>query len=361
MEGKDGTGADHLDDPLPETTQLPAIEIDSHLTALAERPQGHHVFHALRILEAHYADSPRLGTSARPRQDKVRLSQEAELAFPPTSIASFTAPTKSKPGKLVNRFFGLFGTQGPLPLHLTEYARDRQRNHRDPTFLDFANMFTHRMLGLLYRAWSAAEPAPSFDRRDSDPFEGKVAAISGYKGATLDDRDAMPDLAKRYFAGHLSSGVTHPEGLMAIIRAFFTAPVELQNFVGTWLYLDPGDRWSLGANMGLGQATSIGDKVWSRSSKFRLRIGPLSLADYERLLPGGGSLKRLESIVRNYMGDVFEWDVNLVLKAEDVPQAVLGQTTRLGHTSWIGERKEDGDADELYLDPRALSQPIQWG
>ena len=360
MEGEDGSGSDHLNDPLPVATVVPAPHQDTLLDGLVENPKAYHIFHALRIIEAHYDKNPRLGMSTRPKQDRVRMGQEAEMAFPPTTIRSFQAPTDKEPGVLINRFFGLFGTHGPLPLHLTEYARDRQRNHRDNTIVDFANIFTHRMLSLLYRAWASAEPAPSFDRPDSDPFEGKVAAIAGHKGAQLAERDAMPDQAKRYFAGYLSNGPRHADGLMSIIKAFFSAPVQLQNFVGTWLHLDPGDRWALGARAGLGQATSIGDKVWSRASKFRLRIGPLSLQEYERILPGEPSLKRLEAIVLNYMGDVLEWDVNLVLHADEVPKSVLGQTTRLGHTSWIGERKSQDDADELFLDPRALSRPMEW-
>lgn len=360
MEGEDRTGTDHIDDPMPVSTVVPAPKKETLLDGLANKPQAYHIFHALRIIEAHYSDAPRLGESKRPSQDKVRLGQEAEMAFPPTTIRSFSMPQGDAPGKLINRAFGLFGTHGPLPLHLTEYARDRQRNHRDHTFVDFANLFTHRMLGLFYRAWSSAEPSPSFDREGNDPFEEKVAALAGHKGKQQQDRDSMPDLSKRYFAGFMASGPRHADGLMSIISAFFDSKVELQHFVGTWLKLDPDDRWALGASTGLGQGTSIGEKVWSRSSKFRLRIGPLKLADYERILPGGPSLKRLEAIVLNYMGDVFEWDVNLVLKADEVPKSVLGKTTRLGHTSWIGTRTSNEDADELYLDPRALSRPIEW-
>ncbi len=360
MEGEDRPGTDHLEDPMPVSTVVPVFKQDTLMDRLLADPQGHHIFHALRIIEAEYSDNPQLGKSSRPSQDRIRVGQEAEMAFPPSTIAALTLPTKDAPGRLTNRFFGLFGPHGPLPLHLTEYARDRSRNHRDHTFIEFANLFTHRMISLLYRAWSSAEPAPSFDRPDSDPFETKVAAIAGHKGKEMLDRDAMPDLSKRYFAGFLSNGPRHGEGLMSIIAAFFDAKVEIEHFVGTWLHLEPNDRWALNGQAGLGQATSIGEKVWSRSSKFRLRIGPLTLKEYERVLPGTGSLKRLEAIVLNYLGDVYEWDVNLVLKADEIPKSVLGQTTRLGHTSWIGERKSTDDADELYLDPRALSRPLEW-
>lgn len=321
---------------------------------LTERPEEHHVFQAMRIIEAAYPDSPRLGESRRPREDRVRLGQEAELAFPPSSIASFEPATGSKPGRLTNRFFGFFGPQGPLPLHLTEYARDRLRNKRDGTFVAFANMLTHRFMSLFYRAWAAGQPAASYDRAD-DPMARRIAALGGFHGKGLSNRDAMPDDARYHFAAHFAQGAKNPEGLVSIVSTFFSVPVELIQFVGTWLELEPEDTWQLGKPAGLGQTTSIGNKVWSRTSKFRLQIGPLPIEDYERLLPGGQSLERLQAIVRSYVGDTMDWDVNLILAGEDVPRACLDGTTRLGQTSWVKSRNDDDsppeDAGDLYVQP----------
>ena len=177
----------------------------SHFDRLIEAPQEHNLFHALRVIEAHYADAPRLGESRRPREDRVRLGQEAELAFPPSTISDYKPGKDGAPDKLTNRFFGLFGPHGPMPLHLTEYVRDRRRNHRDHTLQAFADMLTHRMMSLLYRAWSRGQPAPSFDRAD-DHVARKVAAFTGYLGDHLHDRDAMPDLARLSYAGHMAQG-----------------------------------------------------------------------------------------------------------------------------------------------------------
>jgi type VI secretion system protein ImpH len=324
----------------------------THFAQLARSPQTHHLFHALRILEARFADAPRLGESRRASQDRVRLEQVPELAFPPSTIASFQPPRQGRPARLVNRFFGLFGPHGPLPLHLTEYARDRQRNHRDNTFVAFANMLTHRMTGLFYRAWAQGQPAPSFDRGKDDMVEARVAALAGYAGQPMRGADAMPDLAKRHFAGLLASGSKHPDGLIAILSAFFDAPVRLQQFVGSWLTLEPSDRWRLGARTGLGAGTSLGSRVWSRGAKFRLVVGPLDLASYRRLLPGQGALERMEAVVRNYIGDRLDWDVNLVLKAAEVPRTALGAGAALGHTTWVGRRRDmRHDANDLYLTP----------
>jgi len=324
----------------------------THHARLSADPGSHHIFLALRILEAHHADRPRLGQSRRPAQDAVRLGQDPQMGFPRTTVSGYGPAPRGGRMRLANLAFGLFGPQGPLPLHLTEYALERSRKHRDTAFVAFADLLTHRLMSLFYRAWTTGQPAPSFDRAGADPLARKVAALAGRDGAALAGRDAMPDLAKLHFAGHLSAGPKSAEALVSMLSAFFSAPVKLHPFVASWLELEPDDRWQLGRPAGLGRSTSIGTRVRSRSAKFRIRIGPVGLAEYRRLLPGNGSLERLEAIVRNHVGDALDWDVNLVLRAEEVPRSALGGSTALGHTSWIGTRRADArDADDLYLAP----------
>ncbi|MDO6590545.1 type VI secretion system baseplate subunit TssG [Loktanella sp. D2R18] len=327
-------------------------EADSDLTRLAalrDEPHAYHIFQALRLIEATHPDKPRLGRSQRPSEDPVRLTQDVDLAFPTSTISDFAEDPEGGPDRLSQRMFGLFGPNGALPLHITEYARDRQRNDDDPTFIAFADMFHHRMMSLLYRAWASGQPAISFDRPDDDPFDDKVAAFAGFSGQAFEDRDAMPDLAKRHFAGLMGGGPRHEAGLQAIIAQFFNADVRIENFVGSWLVLEPHDRAQLGG-VALGQNTTLGEKVWSREAKFRVLIGPLDQADYDRLLPNGASFKRLTAIIRNYVGDMLDWEVNLILRASDVPPTALGQSCGLGLTSWIGQRP-DRDADDLSLSP----------
>lgn len=338
-----------------EGDERPAPDPLRRLRGLVAEPRKYHLFQALRIIEAAHAEHPRLGLSIRPAQDPVRIGQQAELAFPPVTITEFTPrdPATGRPGRLRQLFFGLFGPMGPLPVHITEYARDRERNARDRTLTAFADLFHHRLASLLYRAWASGEPAPSFDRPDDDPFAQNVAAVAGLRGAAFRDRDAMPDLAKLHFAGRLADASRSEEGLLAIVSAFFRAPCSIESFVGSWLELDPSDRWVLGGPARLGRSASIGTRVWSRQAKFRFRIGPLPLAEYERLLPGGDSLRRLVAIVRNYLGDALDWEVNLVLAKGEAPPLRLGTTGKLGWTTWIGRAASTREADDLHLHPAA--------
>ncbi len=312
----------------------------------------------MRALEAEHRRAPRFGQSVRPAEDAVRLGQEASVDFAPAMLAGWMPGEDGRADRLIVHFFGLFGPDGPLPLHLTEYARDRLRNERDATFQRFADLFHHRALSLMYRAWADVRPTVAFDRPETDRFAAYAGALAGLGTDSLRDRDAMPDLTKLHFAGLLANQSKHAEGLSAILSAFFTTPVRVETFVGSWLTLGEQDHTRLaggGEPAQLGGGALLGGRVWSRQHKFRLVFGPLSMAEYERLLPGGPSFHKLVPIVRNYAGDVLAWDVQFVLKRREVPDTRLGQAGRLGWTTWLKPRRSLQDAADLILDASADS------
>ncbi len=336
------------------------------LDRLAEAPEQFDFNRVMREVEALNPDRPRLGRSVRPSEDAIRLAQEASVEFAPAMLAGWKTGEGEQADRLIVHFFGLFGPDGPLPLHLTEYARDRLRNERDPTLQRFADLFHHRALSLMYRAWADCRPTISFDRPDSDRFGAYVGALAGLGMASLRGRDAMPDLTKLHFAGLLANQTRHADGLAAILSSFFTTPVQVECFVGSWLVLQQPDLTRLGGSEAaatVGDGALLGGRVWSRQHKFRLVFGPLSLEDYERLLPGGSSFHKLVPIVRNYAGDVLAWDVRFVLRRREVPDTRLGRQGRLGWTTWLKPRRSLRDAADLVLDAGAdsMAQKIDGG
>jgi len=323
------------------------------LDKVAAAPHAYDFNRVMRELEAAHPGRARFGRSVRPSEDAVRLGQEASVEFASSMLAGWESGAEGRPDRLMVRFFGLFGPDGPLPLHLTEYARDRLRNERDATFQRFADLFHHRALSLMYRAWADVRPAVSFDRPKDDRFATYVGSLAGLGMASTRDRDAMPDLTKLHFAGLLANQTRHADGLAAILSTFFTMPVQVECFVGSWLTLPRRDHTSLSGERGgatLGAGALLGGRVWSRTHKFRLVFGPLSLVEYERLLPGGTSFHKLVPIVRNYAGDVLGWDVRFVLRRREVPDTRLGQQGRLGWTTWLKPRRNLRDAADLLLD-----------
>jgi predicted component of type VI protein secretion system len=93
----------------------------------------------------------------------------------------------------------------------------------------------------------------------------------------------------------------------------------------------------------------VGTAVWSSQHKFRVVLGPMGYGDYLDFLPSAGRIRRLVALVRNYAGDEWAWDVNLVLKREEVPLLSLDGRSRLGWTTWLGERTVKTDADDLIF------------
>jgi type VI secretion system protein ImpH len=323
-------------------------------TALAATPEAFELFEALRRYECTHPERPRLGESVRPVDDAVRLGATPSLAFAPRGIDRFEPAASGRPARLDNLVFGLFGPNGPLPLHLTEYVMQRARNAKDITLLAFANIFHHRMLSLFYRAWANAQPTVQFDRPEHDRFRLYVGALVGLATPGLDNRDELPDQYKRYFAGRLLTQARNAEGLNHLLEHFFAVPVRVVEFVADWMRLPVAAYLRMGVSAqtaSMGRTTVIGRYVWGAQQRFRLRVGPLRQYEFKRFLPGGEALRQLVAAVKTYVGEEKIWDVQLVLKRDEIPATRLGHAGRMGLSTWMGEPRGDTDADQVVLRP----------
>jgi type VI secretion system protein ImpH len=330
----------------PDTLRVDAL--------LGEKPHRFGFFQALRRLECLHLDQPRIGEATTLRDEYLRLGQDPSLAFAPSTLSSYQQRGGGRPPRLGVYFFGLFGPNGALPLHLTEYARDRMRNSGDRTFAAFADVFHHRMLSLFYRAWAQAQPTVSFDRPESDRFGGYMASLMGLGMPAFKGRDAAPDLAKLYYCGHFSLQTKNADGLRDLLADYFEVPVAIEEFQGSWVEIPEAERLRVGeseATGTLGVSTIVGSRIWDRQLKFRVVCGRMGLDDYERLLPDSPSLHRMKALVRTYIGDELVWDLQLILKREEIPELELGRSGRLGWTTWLLSQPATRDADEFVLDP----------
>ena len=322
------------------------------LTQLQLEPYKYGFYAALRQMECLYKNKPRLGYSVKPADDAVRLGQKPSLQFAPSTLASFEAKS-GKASILKVFFFGVFGANGPLPLHLTEYVRNRIRNSKDDTFAEFADMFHHRLLSLFYRAWADKEPTVQLDRPDKDRFTFYLGSLLGIGESSLQRRDVISDHTKLHFAAHLGCHTRHASGLESILTEYFQMPIRIHEFIGEWLNIPEDSYCFLDQDTHTGQlgvSAVIGTRSWQCQHKFRISIGPLNLQEYESFLPMSTRLEQLQCLVRNYIGFEYAWDVNLVLKKAEVPAAQLGKYGRLGWTSWLQTGKRETEVNNLYLD-----------
>jgi type VI secretion system protein ImpH len=327
------------------------------LRAIGERPWNYGFYAALRRVEAHWRDKPRLGTARRPVDEPVRLGQAPDLSFAPSSLHAVRPADAYGPPRIEVRFFGLFGPNGPLPLHLTEHARERLLHHADDTFSRFADLFHHRLLLLFYRAWAQGQPTTSLDRPGDDRFGAFVGSLAGVGTAAYRGRDDAPHHAKLHFAGLLARQVRNADGLASLLSGYLRRRVVVEPYVGTWLALPDSERTGIGragvlggGAAALGRNTVLGRTVWDRQHHFRLHVGPLDGPAFDSLLPGGSALPAVVALVEQYVGLELGWDLRLRLQAAAVQPTRPGRHGRLGWTSWLGQADRRQDA-ELTLVP----------
>jgi type VI secretion system protein ImpH len=328
--------------------------------ALAAQPWRWDFFVALRHVEAAHPQLPRLGQARRPGDEPVRLGQPPDMGFAPASLAAVAPGVAGGPARMDVRFLGLWGPNGPLPLHLTAQARERLLQHKDPTLVRFADLFHHRMLLLFYRAWAQALPVVQLDRPGQDRFADFVGSLIGTGGPAWRGRDAAPDHARLAFAGVLSRQVRNADGLAHMLSTFLKRPVRVESFVGRWMALPPQERSRLVGRAGgrarssvarLGGGAVLGRAVFDRQHQCRIHIGPLDFSAFKDLLPGGSALAPVQALVQQYLGHELGWDLRLELQASQVPSTCLGRSGQLGWTSWIGQRRP-GLPAALHLLPR---------
>lgn len=311
--------------------------VDQTLATLSERIRACDFIAAVRQMECAHPEKPRVGEAVHVQGDIVRLSQNVALGFQGTALHSLESSRGASDYRLHVNFLGLLGSNGPMPLHFTEYADQRTRHHADPTFKEFLDLFNHRLISLFYRASVQFDPVISFDRSDENSYTEFLGALCGLLPEASNHRDAIADSVKRHYPGWFGNSCKSPDGIVALLSDYFDLPVKVREWVGDWLPLPQESLIRLGSgepSVRLGRSMYVGRRVWSTRHKFRIQLGPLDWETFASFKPGGLRARTLHDLVRNYVGDEWDWDLELKLLPGDVRALALNRKCSLGFDSW---------------------------
>jgi type VI secretion system protein ImpH len=329
--------------------------VDDLWAALERTPHAFDLFFTLRMIEGRQANLPRLGRAMHPYEEPVRIGQDPSLLFAPSTLAKAQRlESLGGVGKLWQYAFGLFGPNGPMPTHISELAHERKTHARDNTLTAFADIFHHRAAVLFFRAWANAQSTNSLDRSDDDSFSRYVGSLVGYGTPHLQARDRVSAHSLRHVSGHLVRQTRNAEGLEKTLEIAIGTNAEVCMWRFGWLKLEPNEQTQLGRagfDKGLGVGAVAGRRVPDRQHRIRVRLGAMRLDQYQALLPIGRLFQLIIDWVRNYVGYEFAWELQLVLRRDEVPASQLGAHTQLGWTSWLSSANRKRDADDLVLTP----------
>lgn len=291
---------------------------------------------ALRIIRMHLLGGGGDRVADGPGLDTVRTRPEPSLGFPASDVISVKDAAAEGDGIVITAtFLGLYGASSPLPAH---YAEDLLAEAATESSLtrDFLDILHQRIYQLYFACWSKyrlfLKVAEERQPRDLE----RLFCLGGMGAIRLREGEAEVAPLLRYtgLLGQPRSAL----GLQTLLRDALSSPkLEVQEYAPRRVDIPADQRTHLGvANISLGIDTVLGAEKLDLTGKFRIRIGPLCKSDYDSFIPGGLRYHRLARLVRLYLCDPLEYDLELVLaagQAEPVRLGVAG-AHRLGWNSW---------------------------
>lgn len=333
---------------------------NSLLMKLFDKPGAFNFFQAIRLIELYHFNQVRNENGKDFLLGKyLRFTSEIGLEFKATDIEKILAQKSDKDQilsfELSVNFMSFLGSQGVLPIPFTEMSLQKIRQ-KDRGFVDFLNIFINRTLLLFYQAWKKQHAFLGYERDflsgriniQQQLFENLMGCTSSLQSTT----DIYPALLfnTAHFAKRSRNSIT----LQQILSAYFQVPSKVLTFQGEWLNLPEEDcsRLSASSNFNrLGIETHLGKRIYFCQHRIRIQLGPLTYLQWQRFLPKhANTLKKIFRLIQSYIELHLTFDVQLILKKEDIPCFQLGNNNfHLGWNSWLYTNKFTQDSFDVIL------------
>ena len=343
-------------------------------SALREAPFCFDFIQAVRLLHGLASHRGPVGRDVAPAEEVVRFAVHRDLGFPASQIhdLSLSSSDDETPPMMTVAFIGLTGPSGVLPTHYSELVMEQAGpDGTAGPLAAFLDMFHHRLISLFYRAWERNHLHLSPDPRVRARFHAYLLAIIGEFLRPAQDPSSEETLSLLRHVELWVQKRRSAEGLRYLLLDRLNDPeepvgsptdrigVEIVPFVRRRVdeELDRRLRLTSSASGGaIGHGAVLGSRVCDWQGQFRLRIGPLAASQFSLLQPPARSqesrpapseFQDLVELTRRYVGPEFDFDIILVLRAEEVPACRFDrdrEPPRLGR-SWLITRTPDQDLE----------------
>jgi type VI secretion system protein ImpH len=192
---------------------------------------------------------------------------------------------------------------------------------------------------------------------EEDHFTQRLLDLVGMGTPGLQERQSIPDEALLHYLGLLDLQPRSAAALEQILEDYFEVPVEVEQFVGAWYRLDSASQSRVeegdteAEQLGIGAV--VGDEVWDQQSRVRIKLGPMGLERYREFLPQGSAYEPLRAVSRFFSNDEFDFEIQLILKREEVPSCEVGSdrdaAPQLGWVTWLKSVPFQREASETIL------------
>jgi type VI secretion system protein ImpH len=307
------------------------------LDRLREQPALFGFVRAVELLQRASPGSVPIGREGPASSEALRLRPALDLGFADADVARVTPLPDAAPGGprhlLETRFMGLYGQASPLPAYFTENLVELDEPNPIREFID---LFHHRMLSLAFRVMTKHRLA------DGREHAERLGALVGQRAGAGREEDPLPARALLACGGLMSQQPRSASALGTALTFWLEAPVEVEQCVPRWAALPAERQVRLGvANCALGADCIIGERLFERSTSFRIVVGPIPYPELSPLLPGGRASSLLRELVAEFNAEGLDYDVEAILAADQLPPPRLDSTLRLGWDAHIAGQGAD--------------------
>jgi len=291
---------------------------------------------------------------------ELDIASHTGVSPAPLAVSGFKR--KGMRASVKSALAGLIGPLGSMPSAYNEIILREERN-RSKALASFFDLFSARMAELFADACEKYRIARRLrwgGSRKDNAFITTVLALTGFGTKRLTERSGVDEDLVLRFSGFFAARNRNAANLRAMLEEFSGLPIEIELFRGRWLAIPEEERSRMGQLHGvqLGVNATAGAAIRDFSGGFRVVIGPLGYTDYLSLAPGGRNITELFALTRLYVGSALDFDIQVILRKEDIPFCQLGQggegggkeagdPPRLGWNSWARVApagKDSGDA-----------------
>jgi type VI secretion system protein ImpH len=268
--------------------------------------------------------------------EDIFFETDSSLAFPPSDVSSLNIrhPQQISISLPMMNLLGIT-TPTPLPIGLADYAnRDRKGSAALQSFLSIMQNRIHHLLVEAMRKYNIWRDAGSPAMRLFEKLTAR--SLEQFEGYDL------------FWLSAFSNKTRSADTLKRIIQSIWKdIPVSIEENVGRWTTVE--NRRPLGRDLHLGRsAIVIGSKIFDRTAKFRISLGPVDINTYKSLLPGLSNNCLLKNILSRYINKSLICELEVLCYQRDLDLATLEESSSLpqevgglGRTMRLGRSEDD--------------------
>lgn len=276
-----------------------------------------------------------LGSMTPVDKEPLRFRSDSSLEFIARAIKEVDASGEQP--EVTTALFSLFGPIGALPYVYSE-SISRADRANETALGNFYEIFNHRSLSLMYRAWRKSriwlETHPGTRKWEQRKLSSIIEGLSGI--TSLPDRIAWLDIDRNRLlscADILPRRVRNADGLRQLLNRQFKMEFQVEEFVGNWEELSDEARSKFSSDKSsprLGYNTILGSRTWQAQSTFKVVIIQPSLEQYRLLQPGSDSLRRMQLMIRLYCTPELSFRIQIIVRGDTIERGKIGSSGQSG-------------------------------